>query len=88
MGGAIPLRFHSEGRDDFTFAFKAISFPVPPPPSLSTVISCSSMPDLYTYPLSTSVVGGLCLLLLIVFNLFSGTSTRVGKWSVRSTIFI
>jgi len=83
MGGAIPLRFHGEGRDDFTFAFKAISLPVSPPPpsSLSIIISCSSMPLLYTYNVSTSVVRGLCLLLLIVLNLFSGTNTCVGKWS-------
>ena len=77
MGGAILLRFHGEGRDDFTFAFKAISLPVR-----------SSMPLLYTYNLSTSVVRELCLLLLIVVNLFSGTNTCVGKWSVRSTICI
>jgi hypothetical protein len=77
MGGAIPLHFHSEGMDDFTFAFKPYSLPVR-----------SSMPLLYTYNLSTSVVRELCLLLLIVFNLFSGTNTCVGKCSVRSTIFI
>jgi len=38
MGGAIPLCLHGEGRDDFTFAFKAISLPVFPPPSLSIIM--------------------------------------------------
>jgi hypothetical protein len=38
MGGTIPLRLHGEGRDDFTFTFKAISLPVFPPPSLSIIM--------------------------------------------------